>query len=157
YMIDNGKKVNFKFYFGAPSCVPATPFESAGGEINLEHVEDLLKRRDVHYLAEMMNWPGAVHRDPLVMSKIAMAHKYGKPVDGHAPGLKGELARKYIAAGISTGHECFTLEEALEKINMGIKIIIRDGSAAKNFDALIDLIDDHPDQIMFCSDDKHPD
>ena len=157
YMIDNGKKVNFKFYFGAPSCVPATPFESAGGEIDLNNVEDLLKRSDVHYLAEMMNWPGAVHRDPLVMEKIAMAHKYGKPVDGHAPGLKGELAEKYVAAGISTDHECFTLEEALEKIDLGMKIIIREGSAAKNFEALIDLIDDHPDQIMFCSDDKHPD
>src|SRR5690554_339306 len=157
YMIDNGKQVNFKFYFGAPSCVPATPFETAGGEINAADIKALLGRKEVVYLAEMMNWPGTVNRDPLVMEKISMAQDQGKPVDGHAPGLQGELAEKYVSAGISTDHECFTAEEALGKLKLGMKIIIREGSAAKNFDSLIDLIDHHADHLMFCSDDKHPD
>jgi adenine deaminase len=157
YMIDNGKQVPFKFYFGAPSCVPATPFETAGGEITVRDVHDLLERKEISYLAEMMNWPGTVNKDPMVMEKIALAKKYGKPVDGHAPGLKGKLAAKYASAGITTDHECFTKEEALDKIHLGMKIAIREGSAAKNFEALIDLIDDYPDMVMFCSDDKHPD
>jgi adenine deaminase len=157
YMIDNGKKVNFKFFFGAPSCVPATSYETAGGEISTGDIADLLSRKEVLYLAEMMNWPGTVQRDPIVMEKISLAQKYHKPVDGHAPGLKGDLAQKYVSAGISTDHECVTAEEALEKLHLGMKIIIREGSAAKNFDALIGLIDGHSDQIMFCSDDKHPD
>ncbi|MBB6327235.1 adenine deaminase [Algoriphagus iocasae] len=157
YMIENGKQVPFKFYFGAPSCVPATPFETAGGEIDAADIENLMSRPEIHYLAEMMNWPGTVNRDELVMEKIRISKKYGKPIDGHAPGLKGELAEKYFSAGPSTDHECFTYEEALGKIKLGMKIAIREGSAAKNFEALIDLIDEFPDQIMFCSDDKHPD
>ncbi|MFN3803224.1 amidohydrolase family protein, partial [Belliella pelovolcani] len=157
YMITNGTQVPFKYYFGAPSCVPATPFETAGGEITSEDIHDLLERKEIVYLAEMMNWPGTVNRDPLVMEKIALAKKYGKPVDCHAPGLKGELAAKYASAGITTDHECFTKEEALGKIQYGMKIAIREGSAAKNFEALIDLIDEYPAMIMFCSDDKHPD
>ena len=157
YMIDNGKQVPFKFYFGAPSCVPATPFETAGAEINAQDLDILLGKKEIVYLAEMMNWPGTVNRDPMVMEKIALAKKYGKPVDGHAPGLRGELAEKYISAGISTDHECFTLEEALGKARLGMKIAIREGSAAKNFEALIDLLDTHPEMVMFCSDDKHPD
>lgn len=157
YMIENGKQVPFKFYFGAPSCVPATPFETAGGEITVQDIHDLLERKEISYLAEMMNWPGTINKDPMVIEKITLAKKYGKPVDGHAPGLKGELAAKYASAGITTDHECFTKEEALDKINLGMKIAIREGSAAKNFEALIDLIDDYPDMIMFCSDDKHPD
>ncbi|PZX60148.1 adenine deaminase [Algoriphagus ratkowskyi] len=157
YMIENGKQVPFKFYFGAPSCVPATPFETAGGEINAADIEDLMSRPEIHYLAEMMNWPGTVNRDDFVMEKIRISKKYGKPIDGHAPGLKGELAEKYVSAGPSTDHECFTAEEALGKLKLGMKIAIREGSAAKNFEALIDLIDDYPEMIMFCSDDKHPD
>ncbi|MBN7815084.1 adenine deaminase [Algoriphagus pacificus] len=157
YMIENGKKVPFKFYFGAPSCVPATPFETAGGEINAADIENLMSRPEIHYLAEMMNWPGTVNRDELVMEKIRISQKYGKPIDGHAPGLKGELAEKYVSAGPSTDHECFTAEEALGKLKLGMKIAIREGSAAKNFEALIDLIDEFPHMIMFCSDDKHPD
>ncbi|UJP65382.1 adenine deaminase [Mongoliitalea daihaiensis] len=157
YMIDNGKQVPFKFYFGAPSCVPATPFETAGAEITVQEIHDLMERKEIVYLAEMMNWPGAVNRDPEVMAKIDMAKRYGKPVDGHAPGLRGELAVQYASAGISTDHECFTLEEALDKVKLGMKIAIREGSAAKNFEALIDLMDDYPDMVMFCSDDKHPD
>lgn len=157
YMIENGKKVPFHFFFGAPSCVPATPFETAGGEINTADIENLMGRSEILYLAEMMNWPGTVHRDPLVMEKIRIAQKSGKPIDGHAPGLMGELVEKYISAGPSTDHECFTYEEALGKIKLGMKISIREGSAAKNFEALIELIDDYPEMIMFCSDDKHPD
>ncbi len=157
YMIENGNQVPFKFYFGAPSCVPATPFETAGGEINAADIENLMARPEIHYLAEMMNWPGTVNRDELVMEKIRISKKYGKPIDGHAPGLKGELAEKYVSAGPSTDHECFRAEEALGKLKLGMKIAIREGSAAKNFEALIDLIDDYPQMIMFCSDDKHPD
>ncbi|HSF55489.1 MAG TPA: adenine deaminase [Algoriphagus sp.] len=157
YMIENGKQVPFHFFFGAPSCVPATPFETAGGEINSKDIENLMSRPEILYLAEMMNWPGTVNRDPVVMEKIRISQKYRKPIDGHAPGLMDELAEKYVSAGPSTDHECFTYEEALGKIKLGMKISIREGSAAKNFEALIDLIDAYPDMIMLCSDDKHPD
>src|SRR5688500_514986 len=157
YMIENGNSVPFKFNFGAPSCVPATNFETAGAVINTTNVDDLMKRDDVLYLSEMMNFPGVLHADKDVLKKIATAKKYDKPVDGHAPGLRGAAAKKYIDAGISTDHECFTAEEALDKLKSGMKILIREGSAAKNFEALIPLLHDYPEQIMFCSDDKHPD
>jgi adenine deaminase len=157
YMIDNGSKVPFKFYFGAPSCVPATTFETAGAKIDTNDINELLRRKEIKYLSEMMNFPGVLNEEDEVMKKIAIAKKYGKPVDGHAPGLRGAAAKKYIDAGITTDHECFTREEALDKLHHGMKIIIREGSAAKNFEALIDLLNDHPDKIMFCSDDKHPD
>lgn len=157
FMIENGKTVPFKFNFGAPSCVPATSFETAGAVLDAGDVEELLKREDIKYLSEMMNFPGVLFKDEEVMKKIASAHKLGKPVDGHAPGLRGDDAKKYIDAGISTDHECFTAEEALDKLKSGMKIIIREGSAAKNFEALIDLLNDYPDMILFCSDDKHPD
>lgn len=157
FMIENGKMVPFKFNFGAPSCVPATPFETAGATLDSKAVEDLLQREDVLYLSEMMNFPGVLHGDEEVMKKIAAAKKWNKPVDGHAPGLRGEAAKQYIDAGISTDHECFTAEEALDKLKSGMKILIREGSAAKNFEALIDLMHEHADKMMFCSDDKHPD
>ena len=157
FMIDNGKTVPFKFNFGAPSCVPATVFETAGDVLNAAHVKALLESEDVKYLTEMMNFPGAIAGDPEILEKIAAAQALGKPVDGHAPGLSGEGLRTYVSRGISTDHECFTIEEAREKLALGMKIIIREGSAAKNFDALIPLIETHPDMIMFCSDDKHPD
>ncbi|MDB5261834.1 MAG: adenine deaminase [Adhaeribacter sp.] len=157
YMLRNGDKVPFKFYFGAPSCVPATPFETAGAEITPEDIEELFQRSEIKYLAEMMNWPGVLNLDPLVTQKITLARKFGKQVDGHAPGLRGEQASEYISAGITTDHECFTREEALDKLAYGMKILIREGSAARNFEALIDLLPDYPDHIMFCSDDKHPD
>lgn len=157
YMIDNGNQVNFKFNFGAPSCVPATTFETAGAEITPAEVEYLLKKPEVKYLAEMMNWPGVLYNDPVVYEKLDIAKKLGKPIDGHAPGLRGEQAENYIKAGISTDHECFTKEEALDKLKHGMKIAIREGSAAKNFEALIELLADYPKMIMFCSDDKHPD
>lgn len=193
FMIDNGRTVPFKFNFGAPSCVPATAFETAGASINADQVEALLQRPEIKYLSEMMNFPGVLNGDPEVKKKIGAALRLGKPVDGHAPGLRGEEAERYIrpvwesgvaknesggnsqetlgdlrsgsltsdnshlTTVISTDHECFTAEEALDKLRFGMKIIIREGSAAKNFDALIDLLHDWPEQIMFCSDDKHPD
>jgi adenine deaminase len=157
FMIANGKQVPFKFNFGAPSCVPATIFETAGAALNSDDVKKLLAKDEIKYLSEMMNFPGVLYKDEEVMKKIAAAHAAGKPVDGHAPGLRGERAKQYIEAGISTDHECFTAEEALGKLEHGMKILIREGSAAKNFDALIELLEDHPDMIMFCSDDKHPD
>jgi len=157
FMIENGKQTPFKFFFGAPSCVPATIFETAGAEVNEKEVDVLLARPEIYYLSEMMNFPGVLHNDPVVMAKIKAAQKHNKPVDGHAPGLRGEAAKKYIAAGISTDHECFTIDEALEKLDYGMHIIIREGSAAKNFEALYPLIDSHTSHIMLCSDDKHPD
>ncbi|HEX4373935.1 MAG TPA: amidohydrolase family protein, partial [Puia sp.] len=157
FMIENGKKVPFKFNFGAPSCVPATNFETAGATLDADEVKILLEKDEIKYLSEMMNFPGVLSHDAEVMKKIRAAHILQKPVDGHAPGLRGEDAKKYIDAGISTDHECFTKEEALDKLKYGMKILIREGSAAKNFDALIGLLNDHPDEIMFCSDDKHPD
>ncbi|RYY90526.1 MAG: adenine deaminase [Chitinophagaceae bacterium] len=157
YMIHNGNTVPFKFYFGAPSCVPATVFETAGAVIGVEDIDALLQRKEIVYLTEMMNFPGVLHSDPEVLQKIALAKKYGKVIDGHAPGLRGAAAKQYIDAGISTDHECFTREEALDKLEHGMKILIREGSAAKNFEALIELLHDHEDRIMFCSDDKHPD
>ncbi|MBL7701928.1 MAG: adenine deaminase [Ferruginibacter sp.] len=157
FMITNGKAVPFKFHFGAPSCVPATVFETAGATLLSADVDALLQNDDIYYLSEMMNFPGVLSGDEEVYKKIASAKKYGKPVDGHAPGLRGDDAKKYIYAGISTDHECFTAEEALDKLKCGMKILIREGSAAKNFEALIDLMDEHYTMMMFCSDDKHPD
>ena len=157
FMIENGKQTPFKFNFGAPSCVPATHFESAGAVIDSEGIKNLLQNPEIKYLAEMMNYPGVIFGDEEVLKKIAWAKHYNKPVDGHAPGLGGDDLTKYIAAGISTDHECFTYNEALEKLQKGMKVIIREGSAAKNFEALIDLLPEFYEQMMFCSDDKHPD
>jgi adenine deaminase len=156
YMISNGAKTPLKFHFGAPSCVPATKFETSGAEITVEDVKGLLALPEIHYLTEMMNFPGVLFNDPEVLAKIKAAKDVGKPIDGHAPGLMGDDAKKYINAGISTDHECFTKGEALGKLKHGMKIIIREGSAAKNFEELISLLDEFPDKIMFCSDDKHP-
>ncbi|MEP7095124.1 MAG: adenine deaminase [Flavobacterium sp.] len=157
YMIENSKKVPLKFHFGAPSCVPATSFESAGAIIDSDGIKDLLASPDIYYLAEMMNYPGVLLNDEEVLKKIQWAKHFNKPVDGHAPGLRGEAVKKYISAGISTDHECFTFEEAEEKLSLGMKVIIREGSAAKNFEALIDLLPKNFENMMFCSDDKHPD
>ena len=157
YMINNGKKVPFKFFFGAPSCVPATTFETAGASLGADDIEELMASPDIYYLSEVMNYPGVIHGDPEILKKIAAAHRYGKPVDGHAPTVTGADLQKYVGAGITTDHECYRLDNALEKIRLGMMILIREGSAAKNFDALIPLIVNHPDRLMFCSDDKHPD
>ena len=157
YMLENAKEAGLKFHFGAPSCVPATSFETAGATLDAETVAKLLNRPDIWYLSEMMNYPGVLFNDEEVMKKIFYAHASGKPVDGHAPGLKGDDALTYIKAGITTDHECFTLDEAVFKLENGMKILIREGSAAKNFEALHPLIRMNSDRVMFCSDDKHPD
>lgn len=157
YMIENGKTIPFKFNFGAPSCVPATNFESAGATVDIQDIAELLAMPDIRYLAEMMNYPGVIHADKEVMHKIGLARLKGKPIDGHAPGLRGADLDTYIAAGISTDHECFTYEEGLEKLQKGMKVLIREGSAAKNFEALIPLLSSFAKDLMFCSDDKHPD
>ena len=157
FMIENGKKVPLKFNFGAPSCVPATSFESAGAIINANDIQLMMENPDIKYLAEMMNYPGVLFDDAEVLAKIQHAKNNKKPIDGHAPGLRGKDVTKYISAGISTDHECFSFEEALEKLQKGMKVIIREGSAAKNFEALIDLLPEHFENMMFCSDDKHPD
>ena len=157
FMIENGKKVPLKFNFGAPSCVPATSFESAGAIIDSDDIKLMLENPNIKYLAEMMNYPGVLFDDEEVLKKIQHAKNNNKPIDGHAPGLRGDDVTKYISAGITTDHECFIYEEALEKLQKGMKVIIREGSAAKNFEALIDLLPDHFENMMFCSDDKHPD
>jgi adenine deaminase len=157
YMIEDSKRTPFVFCFGAPSCVPATTFETAGAVIDPAAVRELLALDEVGYLAEVMNYPGVLAQDPDLMQKIAYAKASQKPVDGHAPGLRGEAAKAYTNEGISTDHECFTYEEAKEKIGYGMHILIREGSAARNFEALIPLLAEHPERIMFCSDDKHPD
>ena len=157
YMMENGRALPFTFSFGAPSCVPATVFETAGASISPGEVESLFKEDGVSYLSEMMNFPGVLFEDGEVMEKLKIARDLGKPIDGHAPGLRGESLRKYVAAGISTDHETFGYDEGAEKLSLGMKLIIREGSAAKNFDALSPLIPDYPGQCMFCSDDKHPD
>ena len=145
FMIENGNQSPFKFFFGAPSCVPATTFETAGASITVDDVAYLLQKPTIKYLAEMMNWPGVLYKDKEVYAKIDLAKQMAKPIDGHAPGLKGQQAIEYIQAGMSTDHECFTLEEALHKLEQGMKIIIREGSAAKNFEALIELLPQYPD------------
>ena len=157
YMIDNGKKVPFKFFFGAPSCVPATAFETTGATLDADDIDELMASPDIYYLSEVMNYPGVINEAPEMMRKIAAAKRHMKPIDGHAPAVTGNDLQKYVGAGISTDHECFQLAGALEKISLGMKILIREGSAAKNFDALIPLMATHPDKLMFCSDDKHPD
>ena len=157
YMLDEARRVPLKFCFGAPSCVPATTFETAGDALDANAVELLLKKNEIGYLSEMMNFPGVLFNDAAVMEKINAAKQLGKPIDGHAPGLRGEDAKKYFAAGITTDHECFTYEEGKEKAELGVKILIREGSAARNFEALWPLINEFPKQVMFCSDDKHPD
>ena len=157
FMLENASHSPFKFCFGAPSCVPATPFETAGAEITVADIAKLFENPKIGYLAEMMNWPGVLHRDSDVMAKIALAHAAGRPVDGHAPGLRGNDAAHYASAGISTDHECFTAAEAADKLAVGMKILIREGSAARNFEALIGLLPEHHANMMFCSDDKHPD
>lgn len=156
FMIRDGERVPFKFNFGAPPCVPATAFETAGATIGTSDVANLLDDERIRYLAEMMNFPGVLHGDADVLGKIAAARERGKPVDGHAPGLRGAQAQQYVRAGISTDHECFTLAEALEKQALGMKILIREGSAARNFEDLWPMVRDFPDSVMLCSDDKHP-
>jgi adenine deaminase len=156
YMIDNGRCTPFRFHFGAPACVPATDFETAGGRLDPEQVEALLARPEVLYLSEMMNVPGVIRGDPAVHAKLAAARRHGKPVDGHAPGLRGAALAAYVAAGIQTCHETLTLDEGREKARFGMKLLVREGSAARNLDELLPLIEEFPDRCMLCSDDLHP-
>lgn len=157
FMIANATQTPFKFFFGAPSCVPATGFETSGAQLNAKDIEALLQKPEILYLAEMMNFPGVIYDDAEVHAKLNAAKKLGKPIDGHAPMLSGDALKKYVNAGITTDHECSNIQEALEKIALGMKILIREGSAAKNFEALWPLTKTHPDMVMLCSDDKHPD
>ncbi len=156
FMIENGKKSGFKFYFGASPCVPATPFETSGAVLTPKDIKTLLQRDDIYYLSEVMNFPGVINNDPDMLEKIKYAKEISKPIDGHAPGLTGEGLNKYISAGIQTDHECFMYEEAKEKLEKGMKILLREGSAAKNYEAIHPLIDDNYENMMFCSDDRHP-
>lgn len=157
YMLANASHTPFKFFFGAPSCVPATPFETAGAELGRAELETLFQRGEIRYLSEVMNYPGVLNGDAEILAKLALARRFGFPVDGHAPGLDGEAAARYAEAGIGTDHECSTLPEAESKLARGMKILIREGSAARNFEALHPLIGRHPEKVMLCSDDKHPD
>ena len=157
FMVNDAKSTKLKFFFGIPSCVPASPLEKSGAIISADIVEELIKEKDFYFLAEMMNFPGVVFDDEEVHRKLRAAKKVGKPVDGHAPGLSGEQLNKYVKSGISTDHECSTQDEAIEKIQVGMKIQIREGSAAKNFEKLIPIIENHRDSVMFCTDDCHPD
>lgn len=157
FMCENARLTPMQFFFGAPSCVPATPFETAGACLESQELEPLFKNQSVSYLSEMMNYPAVLNNDPQILAKLDLAKRYGCPIDGHAPGLTGDAMRRYANAGISTDHECCTLPEAQEKLAAGMSILIREGSAARNFETLHSLISSHPEQIMFCSDDKHPD
>jgi len=157
YMIADGKRVPLKFHFGAPSCVPATPFETSGAVIDSQQIYQLLHREDVFFLAEMMNFPGVIQGDDSIYNKLNAARKLNKPIDGHAPGLSGEDLQTYARAGITTDHETATREEAIEKLEQGIKLQIREGSAAKSLDDLFELIDYYPEDVMLCTDDCHPD
>jgi len=157
YMIENGNHSPMKFYFGAPSCVPSTKYETSGAELDAADVEKLLQREDIYFLAEMMNFPGVIHNNKQVHLKLQAARAADKPIDGHAPELTDEELIEYVAGGISTDHECMTVKDAEKKIALGMKIQIREGSAAKNFDDLLSLLDNHSEDVMFCSDDKHPD
>ncbi len=157
YMIEDGKASPMKFYFSAPSCVPATPFETSGAILDNKKVEELLKLDEIKYLGEVMNFPGVLHDDPDIMEKIRCAKKYGKLIDGHAPGLRGADLKKYANSGISTNHECLTPDEALEDLQAGIRVQIRKGSASDIFESCLPIIEKHYNFLMFCSDDKHPD
>jgi len=157
YMVENAASVPVKFFFGAPSCVPASPFETSGATLGPEETEELLMWDQIHFLGEVMNVPAVLNGDLQMMRKIHTAQKYLKLIDGHAPGLRGKDLKKYVQAGITTDHECIDREEAREKIRLGMKVQIREGSAARNFEELIPLVEEHPESCMFCSDDKHPD
>ncbi|MFM2291870.1 MAG: hypothetical protein RIS29_1683 [Bacteroidota bacterium] len=157
YMIENSRQSPMKFFFGAPSCVPSTSFEAAGAHLDASQVDELLQRDDIYFLAEMMNFPGVIHHNKQVWAKLEAAKRLGKPIDGHAPELKGADLEAYAVGGITTDHECMTIAEAEAKIALGMTVQIREGSAAKNFDDLLPLLEKYPDKIMFCSDDKHPD
>ncbi|MGV8828446.1 MAG: adenine deaminase [Breznakibacter sp.] len=156
FMMNDARQSPLNFYFGVPSCVPATSFENNGGIIDAKAVESLFQK-GAYFLAEMMNFPGVLNHDQDVWRKIEIAKHYNRPIDGHAPGLIGEALVQYIGAGITTDHECSTIEEAVQRINMGMFVQIREGSAARNFNQLHSLLNSHPSKVMLCTDDSHPD
>ena len=159
FMIRSGRQVHFNFCFGAPSCVPAVggEIETNGAVLNAKDTEELMARDDIGFLGEMMNYQGVLSGDKEVLAKIDAARRHGKPVDGHAPGLTGRQRDQYASAGITTDHECSTLEEGRSCINAGMKVIIREGSAAKDYELLKELIRESPNMVMLCTDDCHPD
>ncbi|HOK37183.1 MAG TPA: adenine deaminase [Bacteroidales bacterium] len=157
FMINNSKETPLKTFFGIPSCVPATLFETSGAVLDHNDIDELLTKQEVKILGEMMNFPGVINEDETVIKKLNVAKKHNAQIDGHIPGISGDNLKKYIDSGISTDHECFTIEEASEKIKLGMKILIREGSAAKNFDELYPLISKHNKMVMLCTDDSHPD
>jgi adenine deaminase len=156
YMIEDGKRTPMKFWFGAPSCVPATEYETTGALMDSGTIDKLLQRNEISHLAEVMNFPGVIGGNSELLKKIESAKRVNKPIDGHAPGLSGEGLKKYISAGISTDHECTAIDEAIEKITRGMKVIIREGSAARNLNTLKSLLRSHPAMVMLGSDDLHP-
>ncbi len=156
YMLENAAKVPFRFHFGASPCVPATPFETSGAVLGVDEIGTLLKKEGINHLSEVMAFPSVIAGDEEILAKIEAAKEAGVPVDGHAPGLRGDDLQTYIDAGITTDHEAGSYEEAKEKLERGMKILIREGSAAKNYEALSPLIGEYPDVLMFCSDDRHP-
>ncbi len=158
YMVNSGRRATMNILFGAPSCVPAIggDVETSGAVLDADDIERLMARDDIGFLGEMMNFTGVINGDEQVMRKIAAAKRYGKPIDGHAPGLMGEDCEKYAKAGITTDHECVSIEEALGCIKAGIKVLIREGSAAKGYEKLKALIGSHPGDVMFCTDDCQP-
>ena len=156
FMLEDSDRVPVKFWFGAPSCVPATGFETSGAAIGSNDIENLMARREIKYLSEVMNFPGVINMDPEILRKLDAARRFGKRIDGHAPGLKGDDLKKYVNAGISTDHECSSINEAREKLALGMKILMREGSAARNLDELKDLIKTSADMVMLCCDDLHP-
>jgi len=157
FMIENAKASPMKILFGAPSCVPATQFETTGAKLDVTQLEELFRTNECSHLSEMMNFPGVIYNDEEVLAKITIAKKYRKIIDGHAPQLTGADLRKYVRSGIATDHECTSVHEALEKISLGMKIMLRNSSASKDFQTLITLIKTHPSEVMLCTDDCHPD
>ena len=157
FMIENGNTVPLKYFFCAPSCVPATPFETSGAELSASDIDKLMNEHPIIALGEMMNFPGVIQGFSDVIDKLNVSKKHNLPIDGHIPGVMGDDLEKYANFGISTDHECFSIDEALEKIELGMKILIREGSAARNFEALFPLIDKYPEMVMLCTDDSHPD
>ena len=155
YMVAEAKSSPFRFLFAAPSCVPATDFETSGARIDTAEIEQMFSSELVGLLGEMMNFPGVVNGDLAVLAKIDAAKRYSKPIDGHAPGLSGDMLARYVGAGIGTDHECVSIVEAIEKIRLGMKVLIRQGSAANNLDELAPLIGMYPDKVMLCTDDMH--
>lgn len=161
YMLDNSKNLPLDIRIALPSCVPATPFEHAGAVLKAQDLTPLMEEEHVGALGEMMDFPGVLQGNPDVLAKIALAQSHKKPIDGHAPGIATNMGLSaldaYIAAGIRTDHECDTVQEMLERIERGMYVIIRQGSAARNLPTLIKGVTPlNAHRCLFCTDDRHP-